>query len=31
MLTIDYNEELNKEYDDDMSCMTRYTSTERTL
>ena len=30
MLTLDYNEELNKEYDD-MSCMTRYTGTERTI
>ena len=29
MLTLDYNEELNEEYDD-MSCMTRYTGTERT-
>ena len=30
MLTLDYNEELNKEYDD-MSCMTRDTGTERTV
>ena len=30
MLTLDYNEELNEEYDD-MSCMTRYTGTERSV
>ena len=30
MLTLDYNEELNKEYAD-MSCMTRDTGTERTV
>ena len=30
MLTLDYNEELNEEYDD-MSCMTRDTGTERTV
>ena len=30
MLTLDYDEELNEEYDD-MSCMTRDTGTERTL
>ena len=30
ILTLDYNEELNEEYDD-MSCMTRDTGTERTL
>ena len=29
MLTLDYDEELNKEYDD-LSCMTRDTGTERT-
>ena len=29
MLTLDYDEELNEEYDD-MSCMTRDTVTERT-
>ena len=30
MLTLDYDEELNEEYDD-VSCMTRDTVTERTL
>ena len=30
MLKLDYNDELNEEYDD-MSCMTRDTGTERTL
>ena len=30
MLTLDYNDELNEE-DDDMSCMTRDTGTERTV
>ena len=30
MLTLDYNEELNEEYND-MSCMTRDTGTERTV
>ena len=30
MLTLDYNEELNEEYDD-MSCMTRDTGVERTV
>ena len=30
MLTLDYNEELNEEYDD-MSCMTRDTGTERSV
>ena len=30
MLTLDYNEGLNEEYDD-MSCMTRDTGTERTV
>ena len=30
MLTLDYNEELNEDYDD-MSCMTRDTGTERTV
>ena len=29
MLTLDYDEELNEEYDD-MSCMTRETVTDRT-
>ena len=29
MLTLDYDEELNKEYDD-VSCMTRDTGTDRT-
>ena len=30
MITLDYDKELNKEYDD-VSCMTRDTGTERTL